>query len=458
MEVYGEFVYIMGKLFGTDGVRGVANKEITGELAYKIARAGSYYLNQNYLADKKPVFLIGKDTRISGDMLEAALSAGLNSVGVDVIKLGIIPTPGVSFLTKELNVQGGIMISASHNPIEDNGIKFFNSEGYKLSDEMENEIENILFNNYDSISMPTHKNIGRINDNLTLVEKYKNYLKSTVELDFTGMKIVIDCANGAAYKLSPQVFSELGAEVIKINDTSCGEKINVECGSTNPDLITQKVLENRADIGIAHDGDADRVIMVDEKGKLLDGDQIMAIAALDMLKRGKLKGKTLVTTSYSNMGLKEVLNKNDVDLFISNNGDRYILKAMLDNNFNFGGEKSGHIIFLDYNRTGDGILTALQLTQIVKRSNKALSSLKVMNEWPQILKSVKVKYKKKWKENIRIDGAIKKAEDALAGKGRVFIRASGTEPVIRVMVEGRNDKLIDYWAKKLCDIINEELN
>jgi len=446
------------KLFGTDGIRGVANEELTGELVFKIGRAGGYFITNN-VNNRRPVIIIGKDTRISGDMLESALIAGITSAGIDVIKLGIIPTPGVSYLSKVLDVDGGVMISASHNPIADNGIKFFDGDGYKLSDEMEQDIEKLIFNDYDKISFPTHNKIGKLRQEKDYKKEYIDYIIKKTEHDFSGLKIVIDCANGAAYDTSPEIFEKLGAELIVINNHPDGGKINLNCGSTHPEIISKSVLENNADLGIAHDGDADRVIMVDENGKIVDGDKIMAICALDYLKNGKLKNKTLVTTKYSNMGLKELIENNGGRVIFTKNGDRYVLKEMLSGNFNLGGEKSGHIIFLDYNQTGDGIMTAIQLVQVVKTSSKPLSELAAMlKEWPQRLKNIEVKHKDNLKSNKTINKYVKLCEEELAENGRLFLRASGTEPVVRLMLEGKDEQELIKWENVLADIINNELN
>ena len=448
----------MGKFFGTDGVRGVANEELTPELAYKIARAGGHYLKKvNY--KERPAINVGKDTRLSGDMLEAALIAGFNSVGIDVNKLDIIPTPGVAYLTEKMDVIGGVMISASHNPIADNGIKFFDKDGYKLSDETENEIENLILNEVDSLESPTHEKVGRVNNKESEVNKYIDHVLSTVDGDFSNLKVVLDCANGAAYEVAPSILKKLKVDLKVINDNNDGSKINVKCGSTKPEEAAELVKKTDADLGIAHDGDADRVIFVDEKGNIVDGDTIMAICALDMLERDKLKKKTLVTTRYSNLGLKELLESRGAKVELAKNGDRYVLKRMRKKGYNLGGEKSGHIIFLDYNKTGDGILTAVQLMDIIKRKDKKLSELsKVMEFWPQRLNSVKVKYKEKWKENDKISEEIKNAKAEIGDKGRVFVRASGTEPVIRLMLEGKNKEILNKWEKKLSEVIKEELN
>ncbi len=450
----------MGKLFGTDGVRGVANKELTGEMASKLGRAGGYYLTRDYDDKKsKPVMIIGKDTRISGDMLEAALVAGITSAGIDVIKLGIIPTPGVAYLTDTLDVQGGVMISASHNPIADNGIKFFNRKGFKLTDKMEDNIEELIFNNYKSIPSPTHTRIGVVEEEHSLINDYIEHLLSTVKVDFAGLKVVLDCANGAAYQVAPRVLENLGAELLVVNNQPDGGKINVNSGSTYPGVIKQEVLKNDADLGIAHDGDADRIIMVDDEGEIVNGDKIMAILALDLLQRDKLKGETLVTTAYSNLGLKETLENNGGKMVTAKNGDRYVLKKMLKDGYNLGGEQSGHIIFLDYSKTGDGVLTAIQVIQIVKRTGKALNQLaNVVNPWPQRLSNVRVKYKKEWEQNKEIISLIDKVENDLGTQGRVFIRASGTEPVIRIMLEGKVEGKLKKWEKELIETIESELN
>ncbi|MFW6006586.1 MAG: phosphoglucosamine mutase [Bacillota bacterium] len=450
----------MKELFGTDGVRGIANKELTGELAFKIGKAGGYYLAKNMGKSlKKAVMLIGKDTRVSGDMLESALIAGMTSAGIDVIRLGIIPTPGVAYLTSILDVIGSVMISASHNPIADNGIKFFQNNGIKLTDRMEKEIEKFIFDKYQEIPAPTHTKIGNSSLNKEYINKYLNHLVDSVEGDFSKLKVVIDCASGAAYKLGPSILQKLGAEVKVINNIPDGSKINVNSGSTHPQLLRSKVLATDSHLGIAHDGDADRVVLIDEKGNILDGDKIMAVLALYMNKNGSLNKKTLVTTRYSNLGLKEILEKNGARIVTAKNGDRYVLKKMMENNYNLGGEKSGHIILLDYNKTGDGILTAIKMMEVMLKTGKSLSELgAVMQEWPQELFSVKVKNKDNWNKNKKILDMEEKAEYDLGKEGRVFIRASGTEPVIRVMLESKNENKLKYWRQKLEDIISRELN
>ncbi len=447
------------KLFGTDGVRGIANHELKGELAFKLGRIGGYYIIKNIKKDKAKI-IIGKDTRLSGDMLEAALMAGLTSVGIDVYRLGVIPTPGVCYLTREKNVDGGIMISASHNPTADNGIKFFDKNGIKLSDEDELNIEDLFFNDHSSkLPYPIDKKIGLIDEKYDWIDEYIKFIKNSAAEDLSSLKIVIDCANGAAYKASPDVFKALGAEVIVINDHPNGEVINVNCGSTAPEILAEKVLELNADLGVAHDGDADRVILIDENGDIIEGDNIMAVAAYDMISEDNLKDNTIVTTKYSNLGLKESLAEADGNIVITKNGDRYVLAEMLKNGYQLGGEKSGHIIFSDYNTTGDGILTAVKIAEIMVKKNKKLSELKsVMSYWPQTLANIRVKEKDDWKNRKIIQEYINKAESEIGEDGRVFVRASGTEPLIRVMLEGRDQTLLEKWEKILIDIISQELN
>jgi len=447
------------KLFGTDGVRGVANHELKGELAFKLGRIGGYYLSKN-AEQKRPVVIIGKDTRLSGDMLEAALMAGLTSVGIDVYRLGIIPTPGVCYLSRTKEVAGGIMISASHNPTADNGIKFFDQKGVKLTDQAELEIEELIFNDHsEELPYPIDKEIGLVEEKYDWIEEYIDFVINSSEQKLNGLKVVIDCANGAAYHASPDIFESLGAEVVVINNHPNGEEINVNCGSTAPELAAEKVIETGADLGVAHDGDADRVILIDEKGEIVEGDNIMAVAAREMIAEDKLNKKTVVTTKYSNLGLKESLAEVGVELVITKNGDRYVLAEMLKNNYKLGGEKSGHIIFSDYNTTGDGILTAVKIASIIKNRRKALSELKkVMSYWPQILANVKVTAKEGWKQNSKINAEIRAAASEIGDEGRVFVRASGTEPLIRVMLEGKDQKLLRKWEANLTEIIREELN
>ncbi|RCW49275.1 MULTISPECIES: phosphoglucosamine mutase [unclassified Halanaerobium] len=450
----------MKKLFGTDGVRGVANQELKGDLAYKLGRIGGFFLTENYNKKQRPTVIIGKDTRLSGDMLEAALMAGLTSVGIDVCRLGIIPTPGVCYLTANKDVQGGIMISASHNPTADNGIKFFNERGVKLSDEEEIEIESIFFAGKEKeLPYPVDGDIGIVDEKYDWISQYIAYLISSAEKNLKGLKVVIDCANGAAYKTAPEVFRKLGAEISVINNHPDGAAINVNCGSTSPELAVAEVKRINADLGIAYDGDADRVILIDETGEVVPGDNIMAVAALNMMKKNELNKNTVVTTRYSNLGLTETLHKAGGKVVLTKNGDRYVLAEMLKNDYKLGGEKSGHIIFSQYNTTGDGILTAVKIAEIMKEENKSLSDLKsVMYYWPQILDNIKVKKKNKWKDNDRIAEVIAEAELDLGSQGRVFVRASGTEPLVRVMLEGKEENKLAKWSKKIREVIVKELN
>lgn len=447
----------MGRLFGTDGVRGIANKELTPELAFKLGRAGAYILTKG---KKDAKIVVGMDTRISGDMLEAALISGICSVGVDVLSVGIIPTPGVAYLTRAYNADAGVVISASHNPVEYNGIKFFNSKGYKLNDEIERNIEEIILDNIEIPISPTGENIGRVKRVEDGQRKYIDFLKSTIDTDLNGLKVAMDCGNGAAYKIVPTVFEELGAEVVVIHNAPNGININVNCGSTNPEQVQKLVLETGADIGLSFDGDADRLIAVDEEGKIVDGDHIMAICGISLKEKDKLKGNTVVATVMSNMGLDICLKEKEIEIVKTKVGDRYVLEEMLNKGYSLGGEQSGHIIFLDYNTTGDGVLTALQLTSVVKNKGKKLSELaKIMTALPQILVNAKVPNdkKKKYLEDEIIRNEIEKIEESLKDTGRVLIRPSGTEPLVRVMIEGKNEKEISKMAEELAKLIEERL-
>ncbi|KGG79594.1 phosphoglucosamine mutase [Caloranaerobacter azorensis H53214] len=448
----------MGRLFGTDGVRGVANKELTPELAFKLGRIGAYILTKG---KKDAKIVVGMDTRISGDMLEAALISGICSVGVDVLSVGIIPTPGVAYLTREYNADAGVVISASHNPVEYNGIKFFNSKGYKLNDEVERDIEEIILNNSEIPVRPIGENVGRVKRLEDGQRKYIDFLKSTVDVDLKGLKIAMDCGNGAAYKIAPTVFEELGAEVVVIHNMPNGVNINVDCGSTNPNQVQKLVLETGADIGLSFDGDADRLIAVDEEGKIVDGDHIMAICGIALKERNKLKGNTVVATVMSNMGLDICLKEKGIEIVKTKVGDRYVIEEMLSKDYSLGGEQSGHIIFLDYNTTGDGVLTALQLTSVVKNKGKKLSKLaKTMTTLPQVLINAKVPNdkKKKYLEDEIIRNEIEKIEKGLKDTGRVLIRPSGTEPLVRVMIEGKDEDEIKKMAEELANLIEERLN
>ncbi|MGF7060519.1 phosphoglucosamine mutase [Brassicibacter mesophilus] len=447
----------MGRLFGTDGVRGIANKELTCELAYKIGRAGAYILTKE---KKETKIVVGMDTRISGDMLEAALVAGICSTGADVISVGIVPTPAVSYLTRVYKADAGVVISASHNPVEYNGIKFFNSQGYKLKDEIEEEIENIVLDNKDILANPIGEEVGRRFIINNAVKEYTDYIKKSINTDFKGLKVAMDCGNGAAYQAAPMLIKELGADIEVIHNTPNGTNINVNCGSTKPEEVQQLVLKAKADIGISFDGDADRLIAVDENGRIVDGDHVMAICGLHLKKKGKLSKDTVVATVMSNMGLDMCLKAEGINTVKSKVGDRYVIEEMLDKGYSLGGEQSGHIIFLDHNTTGDGLLTALQLISVVKESGKKLSELAdVMTTLPQVLINAKVNSEKKnsYLEDEVINSEIKKLEEKFHGEGRVLIRPSGTEPLVRVMIEGKNQDEITEMAQALAHLIEERL-
>lgn len=447
----------MGKLFGTDGVRGVANQTLTPEMAFRLGQAGGTFYRK--IQKNRTRVLIGKDTRVSGDMLEAALTAGLTSVGVDVELLGIIPTPGVAYLCRSLESDGGVMISASHNPVEDNGIKFFDKDGYKLSDEAENGLEDIYFNSLEQLIRPISGEIGRVSRRYDAIRRYEDYLTTTTDQKFDGLKIVLDCGYGASFAIAPVVLRRLGAEVIEMNAVDDGMHINVNCGSTNVKSLKEKVLAEKADIGIAHDGDADRVIAVSEKGETIDGDAILAICGLDLLKRGKLKGNHIAATVYSNLGLSEAFKEHGANVFITANGDRYVLEALRRQDWILGGEQSGHIIFLEKNTTGDGVLTAIQLISVMKREKEKISVLaQQMKRFPQVLQNVRVARKDEWENNDYIGRSIAEAHGKLAGVGRVLVRPSGTEPLIRIMAEGPDEEKLKKIVADLAEILEQELN
>jgi phosphoglucosamine mutase len=447
----------MGRLFGTDGVRGIANNELTPELAYKLGRAGAYILTKGKKGAK---IVVGMDTRISGDMLEGALVAGICSVGVDVMSVGVIPTPAVACLTRLYKADAGVIISASHNPVEYNGIKFFDRNGYKLDDDKEKEIEDIILENKDIECRPTGKNIGKKIKVTDAVQKYIDYLKSTIDVDFKGLRVAVDCGNGAAYEAGPMLLKELGAEICVIHNEPNGININVNCGSTNPEEVQKLVVETGADIGISFDGDADRLIAVDEQGNIVDGDHIMAICGTHLKEKGKLKNDTIVATIMSNMGLDICLKENDINIVKTKVGDRYVLQEMLDKGHVLGGEQSGHIIFLEHNTTGDGLLTALQLIAVMKETGKKISELaSIMSTLPQVLVNAKVDNSKKNKylDDEIIKEEIEKIERRFYGEGRVLIRPSGTEPLVRVMIEGKDKQEITEIAEKLANLIEERL-
>lgn len=448
----------MGKLFGTDGVRGIANKELTAELAYKLGRIGAYILTKDI--NKKAKVVIGKDTRISGNLLESAISSGFLSMGVDVVSLGVIPTPAVAYLTRHLNADFGVVISASHNPAEYNGIKFFNSKGYKLSDAIENEIEEYILNDKDVDVIIEGKDVGIIINDQNSINEYTDFLKTTLNCDFKGLKVALDVGNGAVYKPAPKLFKDLGAEITVINDKPDGININKGCGSTNPEVISKLVKETGSDIGLSFDGDADRLIAVDEKGKVVNGDHIIAICGMHLKKQAKLKNNTVVATVMSNIGLEIAMKEYGCNVVKTKVGDRYVLEEMVKEDYSLGGEQSGHIIFLEHNTTGDGLLTGIQLIATMKEENKPLSELsKIMTSYPQVLVNAKVNNENKYnfEKDSEIIEEVKAVEKKLSGQGRVLIRPSGTEPLVRVMLEGKNQDKLNVLATNLAKLIEEKL-
>ncbi|MHC6178432.1 phosphoglucosamine mutase [Clostridium sp. JNZ X4-2] len=449
----------MQRIFGTDGVRGIANKELTPELAYKLGKAGAYVLTETA---HKPKILVGMDTRISGDMLESALVSGILSIGAEAICIGVIPTPAVAYLTRKYKADAGVVISASHNPVEYNGIKFFNGSGYKLSDALEDKIQYIIESDFKGISVPLGEQIGRkIVVTEDALKNYVDFAKSTIDIDLKGLKVVLDCANGASYITSVRAFEELGAEVKIINNNPDGININNNCGSTHPEELMRTVVEEGYDLGLAFDGDADRCLAVDENGSLINGDFIMAIIGKNLKDEGKLYKNTVVVTVMSNMGLDIALKKEKMSTVKTKVGDRYVLEKMKEEGYKLGGEQSGHIIMLDYNTTGDGLITALQISSIVKKSGKKLSQLaSMMKNLPQVLANAKVSNDKKgiYEEDKEIVEKIKEIRERLDGCGRVLIRPSGTEPLVRVMLEGEAQDEIDKIARNLAELIQRKAN
>ncbi len=448
----------MGRLFGTDGVRGVANSELTPELAYKVGRAGAYVLTCE--KSNKPRILVGRDTRISGGVLEAALVAGICSVGAEAVLAEVIPTPAIAYLVRTEGFDAGVMISASHNPFEHNGIKYFGGSGYKLSDEIEERIEAIILDDAEEVKSPTHENIGVVSRGDGLCEKYIEFAKNTVDVDFAGIKIAIDCANGASSVTAEKALRGLGAEVFVINNKPNGININDNCGSTHMEELCEFVKANNVDLGLAFDGDADRVLAVDENGEIVDGDKIMTICALEMRKSGKLKKDTVVATVMSNLGLFIMGEEQGLNIEKTKVGDRYVLEEMLKEDYSLGGEQSGHIIFLEHNTTGDGLVTGLQLVAILKKTGRKLSELaRVMQTYPQVLinATVKTENKNKYTEDGEICAMIREIEEEFEGCGRVLIRPSGTEPLVRVMIEGKDQELITKRARTLADLIIKKL-
>ena len=446
----------MGRLFGTDGVRGIATSELTPELAFKLGKAGAHVLSKD---KKRPIVIIGKDTRLSGDMIEDALSAGILAVGGNVIKVGVLPTPAVAYLVNVYKADAGAVISASHNPFEYNGIKFFNGDGFKLDDSIEDEIEDIILSNVDVNSHITGDKLGKcLEADDDAIEKYADFLKSTIDADISGLKLVLDCANGASYKVAEKVYSELGADVTVIGNEPDGININYNCGSTHPERLQQEVIKQGAFMGLAYDGDADRLIAVDERGRIIDGDKLICICAKMMKDMGRLSGDTVTATVMSNLGFHRYIEKMGCSVEVTSVGDRYVLESMLKTGSKIGGEQSGHIIFLNHTTTGDGILSSLQLLQAVLMSGKKASELSDEIEiFPQVLRNAKVKNenKNKFMEDSEVKAAIEKVEKDVAGLGRLLIRPSGTEPLVRVMLEGQDVEHITGLAEGLASLLTK---
>lgn len=450
----------MGRLFGTDGVRGIANDTLTPELALKIGQAAALVLIEE-CKSAKPTVLIGKDTRASGDMLAAALTAGLTSVGCNVLSVGVVPTPAVAYLVCKYGCEAGVMISASHNPCEYNGIKIFQKTGYKLDDSIEEEIEAIILDNAREIPVLTGGKVGNRMYCKTAVQDYVDHVISTASVRFDGLTIALDCANGSASVCAKDIFTGLGAKCIMLSDTPDGENINDNCGSTHPEELMRFVKDAGLDLGLAFDGDADRMLAVDENGELIDGDKVIAICSKRLKDEGKLKKNTAVVTVMSNMGFFKFCKENGIDCAKTAVGDRYVLERMLKDGYNIGGEQSGHVIFLDFATTGDGELSGVQLIETVVKSGKKLSELaKIMRVYPQVLINVKVtpEGKQKYNNDEYIISAVQQAEMELSGEGRVLVRVSGTEPLVRVMLEGSDIDQITKLGNAIADVVKERLS
>ena len=446
----------MGRLFGTDGARGIANKELTPELAMNIGRATAMVLiNENV---KHPTFLIGKDTRLSGDMLEGALIAGLCSVGANVKLLGVIPTPAVAYLIKKYNADAGIMISASHNPFEFNGIKIFSDEGFKLPDDLEEEIETIVLDNKVPYTKAINEDIGTVETIESAADDYIDHIVENIQYKLDGMNIALDCSNGASSVTAEKLFTRLGANVHILYDKPDGVNINMNCGSTHIENLQDYVVKNNLDGGLAFDGDADRCLAVDEKGNIIDGDKLIAILSRYMKEMGTLKNNAAVVTVMSNLGFHQFMNSNKIDTVCTKVGDRYVLEEMLSSGYNIGGEQSGHIIFLDHATTGDGQLTAVQVLELLSKCQRPLSQLVCdIPDFPQLLVNVRITEDKKglWDKTEKITSVIAKAEQAMGEDGRILVRESGTEPLVRVMIEGKDEKAVSYWTNLIADTVRE---
>lgn len=448
----------MGKYFGTDGVRGIANKELTPELAFKLGRYGGYVLSQHEPSDKRPRVLVGRDTRISGQMLEQALIAGLLSVGIEVFQLGVISTPGVAYLTRVQKASAGVMISASHNPAEDNGIKFFGADGFKLVDDQEAEIEALLDAETDELPRPSAEGLGTVDEFPEGLLKYSQFLVHTISGDLSGISVCIDAANGATATSVNRLFADLETDFYTMGTKANGLNINDGVGSTHPEKLAEFVVEKGADAGLAFDGDGDRVIAVDELGNIVDGDKIMFICAKYLKSRNLLKKNTIVTTVMSNLGFHKAVEDAGMADVITQVGDRYVVEEMRKNDYNFGGEQSGHMIFLDYNTTGDGMLSGIQLLNVMKQTGKKLSELAAeVTIYPQELVNIRVSNKNGAMEVPAIKKVIEEAEAEMNGEGRILVRPSGTEPLLRVMAEAPTHGQVDYYVEKIASVVREEI-
>ncbi|MDN6161587.1 MAG: phosphoglucosamine mutase [Atopostipes sp.] len=442
--------------FGTDGVRGEANKELSPEIAFKLGRYGGYVLAQ-HTEEERPQVLVGRDPRISGRMLEYALVSGLISIGADVLRLGVISTPGVAYLTKQQNATAGVMISASHNPAEDNGIKFFGADGFKLADEQETEIEDLINLEEDNLPRPSAEDLGSSGEYKESVLKYIQYLKQTISGDLAGLRVVLDAANGATSPIVNRLFADLETDFYVIGASPDGLNINKNVGSTHPEALAEKVVEKEADLGLAFDGDGDRLIAVDEKGNIIDGDQILYICGKYLNDHGQLKNSTIVSTVMSNIGFHQALEKEGIESIQTAVGDRHVMNEMRENGYNLGGEQSGHIIFLDHSTTGDGLLAGIQLMKVLKESNQTLSELaEELTIYPQRLVNVRVNDKKAVMNNPVVNEVIKEVEEEMGDSGRLLIRPSGTEPLFRVMAEAETQKECDAYCGRIADVIQKE--
>ncbi|MGX7199173.1 phosphoglucosamine mutase [Enterococcus nangangensis] len=448
----------MGKYFGTDGVRGVANQELTPELAFKLGRCGGYVLSRHHEGESKPRVLVGRDTRISGELLEYALISGLLSVGIEVFRLGVISTPGVAYLTRVQKAAAGVMISASHNPAADNGIKFFGSDGYKLVDDQELEIEALLDAVDDTLPRPAAEGLGSVDDYPEGLLKYSQFLEQTVPGNLEGLTICVDAANGATYTTVNRLFADLDTDFYTMGTSPNGLNINDGVGSTHPEKLQAFVLEKAADVGLAFDGDGDRVIAVDELGNIVNGDKIMYICGKYLAEKNRLKKNTVVATVMSNLGFYKALKAAGLNAITTKVGDRYVVEEMRKNDYNFGGEQSGHMIFLDFNTTGDGMLSGIQLLSIMKETGKKLSELAAeITEYPQKLVNIRVSNKNGAMEVPAIKAAIEEAEAEMAGDGRILVRPSGTEPLLRVMAEAPTPEKVEYYVEKIAAVVRQEI-